>query len=103
MGEVAGRLSDFSIITSDNPRDEDPMQIINQIEEGMRETGKQQSGDYLVCPDRFWAIQQAINMAEPGDLVVIAGKGHENYQVLADKTITFDDREVARQLLEPIS
>jgi UDP-N-acetylmuramyl-tripeptide synthetase len=102
MGKVAAALSDFSIITSDNPRNEDPMQIIHQVEKGILGAGKN-SSDYLVCPDRFWAIQQAINMAKPGDLVVIAGKGHENYQILADKSIPFDDREVARQLLEHIS
>jgi UDP-N-acetylmuramoyl-L-alanyl-D-glutamate--2,6-diaminopimelate ligase len=102
MGKIAADLSDFSIITSDNPRSEDPMQIINQVEQGMIGADKDYN-DYLVCPDRFWAIHQAINMAKPGDLVVISGKGHEDYQVLADKTISFDDREVARQLLEQIS
>ena len=78
------------------------MQIINQIAGGMSGAAKT-ANDYMVCPDRFWAIHQAINMAQAGDLVVVAGKGHENYQILADKTISFDDREVARQLLEQIA
>ncbi len=102
MGEVAGTLSDYSIITSDNPRSEDPMQIINQVEAGLIGSGKT-ADNYMVCPDRFWAIHQAIDMAQAGDLVVVAGKGHENYQILADKAVSFDDREVARQLLEQIS
>ncbi len=101
MGAVAGALSDFSIVTTDNPRGEDPMQIINQVNQGIKKTVSNDN-DYMICPDRFWAIHQAINMAKPGDLVVIAGKGHEDYQSLADKSIYFDDREVACQLLEQI-
>lgn len=102
MGRAAGTFSDYSIITSDNPRGEDQMKIINQVEAGMLAAGKN-SDDYMVCPDRFWAIHQAINMAKSGDLIVVAGKGHEDYQILADKTISFDDREVARQLLEQVA
>lgn len=95
MGETAGRLADLSIITSDNPRTEDPLKIIEDIITGITPTG----GLYKVVPDRREAIEAAINLAGPGDLIVIAGKGHENYQIFADRTIHFDDAETAAELL----
>ena len=92
MGEVAGRLADLSVVTSDNPRSEDPNAIIAEILPGIR-------GEHRVVPDRAEAIAAALAAAQPGDLVVIAGKGHEDYQIFADRTIHFDDREVAREAL----
>jgi UDP-N-acetylmuramoyl-L-alanyl-D-glutamate--2,6-diaminopimelate ligase len=95
MGAAATAAADLTVITSDNPRSEDPMAIIASIEEGARGTG----GRYRVEPDRRAAILGAIAEAEPGDVVVIAGKGHETTQELADRTVPFDDREVAREAL----
>ncbi|MGD8240012.1 MAG: UDP-N-acetylmuramoyl-L-alanyl-D-glutamate--2,6-diaminopimelate ligase [Armatimonadota bacterium] len=93
MGEVATRLADFVIVTSDNPRSEDPRAIIDEILAGAG------SSQYAVEPDREAAIKQAMAMARAGDTVVIAGKGHETYQQFRDHTVHFDDREVARQVL----
>ncbi|MDA8194813.1 MAG: UDP-N-acetylmuramoyl-L-alanyl-D-glutamate--2,6-diaminopimelate ligase [Thermaerobacter sp.] len=95
MGEVAGRLSDWAILTADNPRSEDPLDIIRQIEEGMRASG----GHWHVELDRERAIRHAIARARPGDVLLIVGKGHETYQIYRDRTIYFDDREIARQNL----
>ncbi|MBI3949299.1 MAG: hypothetical protein HY314_02425, partial [Acidobacteria bacterium] len=95
MGEVAARLSDLVIVTSDNPRTEDPEAIIEDIEVGLRRVGK----PYLKIVDRREAIGRAVQEARPGDLVLLAGKGHETYQVLKDRTIPFDDREVAREAI----
>jgi len=96
MGEIAARLADFSVITSDNPRTEDPAAILDEVEEGM---GLINSG-YIKLVDRKEAIAHAISMAAKGDSVIIAGKGHENYQIFADKTIHFDDAEEAAQALK---
>lgn len=93
MGTIACRLSDQVLLTSDNPRSEDPLAILDDIQEGIRTAGLK---NYKIEPDRGLAIHQAIRMAEKGDIVLIAGKGHENYQILNDKTIPFDDRETAR-------
>jgi UDP-N-acetylmuramoyl-L-alanyl-D-glutamate--2,6-diaminopimelate ligase len=95
MGEVATSLADLTIVTSDNPRSEDPEAIIAQIEAGARAGG----GRYLVEPDRRVAIRLAFEHAGPGDVVVIAGKGHEAGQEFRDRTIPFDDRVVAREEL----
>ena len=95
MGETAGRLSDLSILTSDNPRQEDPLKIISDIVVGMQKS----SGKYLIEPDRAKAIKMAIEEAREGDIVLLAGKGHEDYQVFADHTIHLDDREEARKAL----
>lgn len=95
MGEVSGRMADLTVITSDNPRTEDPLAIIADIITGIQPTG----GAYHVQPDRRTAIAEAIGLAEPGDMVIIAGKGHENYQIFADRTIHFDDAETAAELL----
>ena len=95
MGEVTGRLSDLTILSSDNPRSEDPLKIISDIIVGLQKT----NGKYLIEPDREKAIGVAIEEARAGDIVLLAGKGHENYQILADRTEEFDDREVARKAL----
>jgi UDP-N-acetylmuramoyl-L-alanyl-D-glutamate--2,6-diaminopimelate ligase len=96
MGAVAERLSDYCVITSDNPRSEDPLAIINEVATGFNNVSR----NCLIEPDRGKAIQIILSMAEQGDVVILAGKGHETYQVLADRTIHFDDREVARTVLK---
>lgn len=93
MGEAAAKYSDMCIVTSDNPRSEDPATIIKMIEAGMK--GKK----FHSVVDRAEAIEAAIQLARPGDLILIAGKGHETYQEFAHETIKFDDRAVARRLL----
>jgi len=95
MGEVAGRLSDLTILSSDNPKSEDPLKIISDIVVGLQKT----HGKYMIEPDREKAIGAAIDEARAGDILLLAGKGHENYQILSDRTLEFDDREVARQAL----
>ena len=95
MGEVTGRLSDLTILSSDNPRQEDPLKIISDIIVGVQKT----SGKYVIEPDRDKAIGLALDAARAGDIVLLAGKGHENYQILADRTLEFDDREMARRAL----
>ncbi len=95
MGEVTGRLSDLTILSSDNPRREDPLKIISDLIVGLQKT----AGKYLIEPDREKAISMAMEEARSGDIVLLAGKGHENYQILADRTIAFDDREMARRAL----
>jgi UDP-N-acetylmuramoyl-L-alanyl-D-glutamate--2,6-diaminopimelate ligase len=95
MGEVAAELSDFVVLTSDNPRSEDPIAIMNDVLVGLR----RKDTPCLAEPDRATAIRRAIEEARPGDLIILAGKGHETYQVLKDRTIPFDDREVAREVL----
>ncbi len=95
MGEAAGRTSDRVIVTTDNPRTEDPVGIILHIEDGLERTGL----PYEVEIDRRAAIERAIASARPGDSVLIAGKGHEDYQIFAERTIHFDDREVVREVL----
>jgi UDP-N-acetylmuramoyl-L-alanyl-D-glutamate--2,6-diaminopimelate ligase len=95
MGEVTGRLSDLTILTSDNPRSEDPLKIISDIIVGLQKT----AGKYLIEPDRETAIAAAFDAARSGDIVLLAGKGHENYQILATGTTPFDDRQVAHRLL----
>jgi UDP-N-acetylmuramoyl-L-alanyl-D-glutamate--2,6-diaminopimelate ligase len=92
MGEIASRLADEAIVTSDNPRSEDPQAIIDEILQGV-------TGPVAVEPDRAQAIAQALELAREGDVIVIAGKGHEQGQEFADRTIPFDDRDVAREAL----
>src|SRR5881396_1623222 len=94
MAEMADRLADYSIITSDNPRKEDPNAIISEIEKGLR------SNRYEKIVDRTQAIDRAVALARPRDIVLIAGKGHETYQEFADYTIPFDDIQVARRAIE---
>ena len=110
MGEIAARMSDLTVVTSDNPRTEDPLAIIEDALEGVRRAAPQaytlddvqqrfgQRG-HIVLPDRREAIGLAISVAEPGDTVLIAGKGHETYQIVGRSTIPFDDCEEARQAL----
>jgi UDP-N-acetylmuramoyl-L-alanyl-D-glutamate--2,6-diaminopimelate ligase len=95
MGAIATNMSDFVIATSDNPRSEDPFGILKDIEPGLRKG----SALYRISPDRKQAIEAAISMAVKGDVVVIAGKGHEDYQIIGDQILPFDDREVARDLI----
>ena len=92
MGEAAARRSDVLVLTSDNPRTEDPLAIIDEVLTGV-------SGEIEVEPDRAAAIERAISLAGEGDVVLIAGKGHEQGQEFADRTVPFDDREVARDAL----
>jgi UDP-N-acetylmuramyl tripeptide synthase len=111
MGEIAGRLSDLAIITSDNPRSEPPEDIIEQIQKGILKSspkcyapedlrqGYKEAG-YALIPDRRMAINVGIRVAQPGDAVLIAGKGHETYQILKDKTIPFDDGLEAKKVLD---
>jgi len=110
MGEIAARLSDLAVVTSDNPRTEDPLAIINDALEGVRRAAPQaltaeevhngfEPPGHIVVPDRREAIALAIRSAQPGDTVLIAGKGHETYQIIGRTTIPFDDREEARRAL----
>jgi len=99
MGRVAGENSDLVFITSDNPRTEDPLKIIAEIEIGVAETGTQ----YSVVSDRREAIYRAIVAAKSTDVVIIAGKGHENYQIIGNDKFHFDDREVATDALRKLS
>ncbi len=95
MGEVAGRLADVAIVTSDNPRNEDPEEIIRQVRVGMTGT----DADVVVEPDRRAAIRAALRRAEPGDVVLIAGKGHEAWQFIRGKKLPFEDRRVVQEEL----
>jgi UDP-N-acetylmuramoyl-L-alanyl-D-glutamate--2,6-diaminopimelate ligase len=99
MGMVAARLSDIVVITSDNPRSEDPNRIIDEIKRGTDAEVRQSGAEVLIRPDRRDAIVQAVAMAAPGDVVLIAGKGHEKYQEIGGQTFSFDDVEVAREAL----
>jgi len=98
MGKIAARLADFTVITSDNPRSEDPRRITAAIEAGFRQVGA--PGSYAVEEDRREAIALAFRQARPGDIVVLAGKGHEDYQIIGDKRLPFDDRKVATAILK---
>ena len=111
MGEVAGRLSDVVVLTSDNPRTENPHQILTETEPGLRRTGMTReepkrlrgadvpTGSYLVIAERRSAIQRALDEAQAGDVVVIAGKGHEDYQIIGTTRVHFDDAEEVRHYL----
>ena len=93
MGAIAETLADKVIVTSDNPRSEDPQQIITDILAGFKSIN-----DVIVEPDRELAIKEAYKIANANDVVLVAGKGHEDYQILKDKTIHFDDREEVRRV-----
>jgi UDP-N-acetylmuramoyl-L-alanyl-D-glutamate--2,6-diaminopimelate ligase len=110
MGDIAGRLAGLAILTSDNPRTEDPLAIIAEVESGLEasgaarlaETAAHADSGYLVEPDRRAAIGLALRIAQAGDIVVIAGKGHEDYQLVGSRRLDFDDRVVVRELSEEL-
>ena len=93
MGYVVTELSDYAIITSDNPRSEDPQEIIRDIRRGITKN------NYCIIPERYEAIKKSLSLAKPGDIVLVAGKGHENYQVVKDKVMPFNDREAIKECL----
>ena len=99
MGQAAINGADYSIITSDNPRTEDPERIIEDILKGIPSSARE-GDDYSTIINRKEAIEHAIHCAEKNDMVLIAGKGHESYQIIGTNTIRFDDREVARSALK---
>jgi UDP-N-acetylmuramoyl-L-alanyl-D-glutamate--2,6-diaminopimelate ligase len=96
MGRAAGEGSDLVVLTSDNPRSEEPLAIIDEALAGVRET----TTECVVEPDRAAAIAVAIKAARAGDIVLLAGKGHEKVQILRDRTVPFDDVAVAQSVLE---
>jgi UDP-N-acetylmuramoyl-L-alanyl-D-glutamate--2,6-diaminopimelate ligase len=106
MGAVAARLSDVVIVTSDNPRTEDPARIIEEVKRGLPSADRERNGarasgpECLTLVDRRAAIERAVEVARAGDLIVIAGKGHEKYQVIGDRVLPFDDVAVAREALQ---
>ena len=117
MGEISTRISDFTIITSDNPRSEDPLEIIKEIERGIMGGRKWEVGsggkdfsashiphptshNYAVIPDRHNAIRAAISMAAPKDIILVAGKGHEDYQIVGSRRIPFDDTREIKMAIE---
>ena len=95
MGEISGNIADFTIITSDNPRTEEPEKIVKQIEEGNKKT----KGKYIAIVDRIEAIKHAITMANKNDIIVLAGKGHETYQEINGKKYPFDEREIIKNII----
>jgi UDP-N-acetylmuramoyl-L-alanyl-D-glutamate--2,6-diaminopimelate ligase len=99
MGAIAANLADWAIVTSDNPRTEDPQQILQDVLAGIPEAIGSEAIEPLVMIDRAEAIRTAILQAQPGDGILIAGKGHEDYQILGTEKIHFDDREQARDAL----
>ena len=99
MGEVSGRVADYTIITSDNPRTEDPEQIVKDVEEGIKKT----NGKYECIVDRVEAIRKAIKMANKRDIIVLAGKGHEQYQEINKKRYPFDEVEIVNKIIDEIS
>ena len=96
MGDVSGKMADLTIITSDNPRDEEPQAIIDDIKVGMAKT----DGKFVEIPDRKEAIAYAIHHGEPGDIIVLAGKGHEDYQEIKGKKYPMDERVLIQEILE---
>ena len=99
MGEISGRIADYTIITSDNPRTEDPDKIVKQIDEGIKKT----NGKYEVEVDRVKAIENAIKMANKRDIIVLAGKGHEPYQEINGKKYPFDERIIVNDIINNMS
>ena len=95
MGKIVSEMADLAVVTSDNPRSEDPEAIIEDVLVGVKEGG----GEYVVVPNRFAAIEYALDHAKKDDIILLAGKGHETYQILADRTIMFDEREIVHKLL----
>ena len=99
MGEISGRIADFTFITSDNPRTEDPETIVREIEEGIKKT----KGNYKVVVDRTEAIKEAIAMATKLDIIVLAGKGHEPYQEINGVKHPFDERIIVNDIISKIN
>ena len=97
MGKTASRMSDFVFITSDNPRTEDPYQIILDIETGIKKSNRE---NYKVIIDREIAIKEALMMASKDDIILIAGKGHETYQIIGTEKINFDDIKIAKEYID---
>ena len=95
MGEISGRIADFTIITSDNPRTEDPNKIIKSIETGMKKT----QGKYVCIENRREAIKEAIKMANKTDVIVLAGKGHETYQEINGEKYPYDERKIIKKII----
>jgi UDP-N-acetylmuramoyl-L-alanyl-D-glutamate--2,6-diaminopimelate ligase len=103
MGRAAVEFSDVVILTSDNPRTEDPLAILREVEAGVREAlQRRPSVQYHMVADRREAIGTAVRLARPGDILLIAGKGHEDYQIVGTKKMHFDDREVAREAIQQL-
>ncbi len=102
MGRVAAQYSDVVMLTSDNPRTEDALAILREVEVGVREALDPSRVRYEMIPDRRQAIEAAVREARPGDMVLIAGKGHEDYQIIGTQRFHFDDREVARDAIERV-
>lgn len=98
MGEISGRLADYSILTSDNPRTEDPMEILKAVEEGIKPT----NGKYILIENRREAIRHALQIGQDGDIIVLAGKGHETYQEIMGVKRPFDEKVVVKELLEEL-
>ena len=98
MGEISGRIADYTIITSDNPRTEEPEEIVKEIEKGIKKT----KGNYEVIVDRIQAIEKAIKMANKKDIIVLAGKGHEPYQEINGKKFPFDERIIVKDIIEKL-
>ena len=98
MGEVSGRLADLTVITSDNPRFEEPQKIIDDIKVGMAKT----EGKYVEIPERKEAIRYVIANGQPGDIIVLAGKGHEDYQEIKGKKYPMDERILIREVVEEL-
>ena len=96
MGEISGKIADFTFITTDNPRTEEPEEIVKEIEEGMKKT----NGKYKVVVDRKEAIKYAIKNAQNGDIIVLAGKGHEDYQEICGKKYHMDERELVADVVK---
>ncbi len=96
MGETAAKYADFTVITSDNPRSEDPAKIVQDIEKGAKKTGR----SYICIVDRKEAICYTVKNARPGDVIILAGKGHETTQIFKDKTVPFDERVIVREALK---
>ncbi|MDP2728729.1 MAG: cyanophycin synthetase, partial [Dehalococcoidia bacterium] len=100
MGEIAARLADFVILTSDEPRSEDPLAIIREIEAGVKHTDRLEGRDYRILPDRREALALALGRARAGDVVLLAGKGHEDCIIYGDRRIPWSDKQVAMELLK---
>ena len=96
MGEISGRIADYTIITSDNPRTENPDEIVNEIEQGIKKT----NGKYICIVDRIEAIKHAISIATKRDIIVLAGKGHEPYQEINHIKHPFDERIIVKEIID---